>query len=119
MRFAAFRLLATNADGPAMRLALVAILIGAGSAVAAAQTTVPQGAEHPGSACPPGAGRDAPTVGKDTERSLSDQLAQSKGVICPPAGVDPGMRQPPPEGGAMKVIPPPGSPGGNPNVQPK
>jgi hypothetical protein len=29
------------------------------------------------------------------------------------------MRQTPPEGGALKVIPPPGSPGGNPSVQPK
>ena len=64
----------------------------------------------------PAAGRNAPTVGKDSERTLSDQLAQSKGVICPPAGVDPQMRQPPPEGGAMRVIPPPGSPGGNPNA---
>ena len=62
---------------------------------------------------------NAPTVGKDQERSLSDQLAQSKGVICPPAGVDPQMRKEAPEGGALKVIPPPGSPGGNPSVQPK
>jgi hypothetical protein len=29
------------------------------------------------------------------------------------------MQHKPPEGGAMKVIPPPGSPGGNPGVQPK
>ena len=102
-----------------MRLTLAAILTGASCVIAAAQTTVPQGSEHPGSACPPGTGSDAPTVGKESGRSLSDQLAQSKGVICPPAGVDPQMRHPPPEGGAMKVIPPPGSPGGNPNVQPK
>ena len=102
-----------------MRLSLAAFLTCAACALAAAQTTVPQGAEHPGSACPPGAGRDAPTVGKDSERTLSDQLAQSKGVICPPADIDPGMRQPPPEGGTMKVIPPPGSPGGNPAIVPK
>jgi hypothetical protein len=102
-----------------MRLILAAIVIGATCVTAAAQTTVPKGTEHPGSACPPGAGSDAATVGKESGRSLSDQLAQSKGVICPPAGVDPKMHQPPPEGGAMKVIPPPGSPGGNPNVQPK
>jgi hypothetical protein len=102
-----------------MRLVLAAFMLCAACSVSAAQTTVPPGAEHPGSACPPGAGRDAPTVGKETDKSLSDQLAQSKGVICPPAGVDPGMRQPPPEGGTMKVIPPPGSPGGNPDVVPK
>ena len=103
-----------------MRLRLASLVICLISSVAAAQTTtVPQGAEHPGSACPPNAGRNAPTVGKESERTLSDQLAQSKGVICPPAGVDPGMQQRPPEGGAIKVIPPPGSPGGNPQVQPK
>src|SRR5882757_7746432 len=103
-----------------LRLALSALLIGAGCAVAAAQTTVPRGSEHPGAACPPGTMQNAPTVGRQGDgKSLSDQLAESKGVICPPAGVDPAMRQPPPEGGAMKVIPPPGSPGGNPNIQPK
>jgi len=51
--------------------------------------------------------------------TLSDKLAQSNGVICPPAGVDPEIREPTPPGGSMKVIPPPGTPGGNPNVQPK
>jgi hypothetical protein len=103
-----------------MRFTLSVIMLSASCLAAAAQTTtVPQGTEHPGAACPPGAGRNAPTVGKESERTLSDQLAQSKGVICPPAGVDPQMHQTPPEGGAMKVIPPPGSPGGNPNVQPK
>lgn len=103
-----------------MKLAVAAVLLSASCIAAAAQTTtVPQGAEHPGAACPPGAGRNAPTVGKESDRTLSDQLAQSKGVICPPAGVDPEMRQAPPQGGAMKVIPPPGSPGGNQNVQPK
>jgi hypothetical protein len=98
---------------------LAVILFCATCSLAAAQTTVPQGSDHPGSACPPGSGANAPTVGKDQDRPLSDQLAQTKGVICPPAGVDPQMRQPAPEGGALKVIPPPGSPGGNPNVQPK
>jgi hypothetical protein len=102
-----------------MRLIFPAILLCATCTIAAAQTTVPQGTDHPGSACPPGTGRDPATVGKGSDRSLSDQLAQSKGVICPPAGVDPEIRQAPPEGGAMKVIPPPGSPGGNPSVQPK
>ena len=103
-----------------MRFTLAVMVLSASCVAATAQTTtVPQGTEHPGAACPPGVGRNAPTVGKESERTLSDQLAQSKGVICPPAGVDPQMHQTPPEGGAMKVIPPPGSPGGNPNVQPK
>ncbi|MEN3374946.1 MAG: hypothetical protein V7604_301 [Hyphomicrobiales bacterium] len=88
--------------------------------IACAQpTTVPPGTDHPGAACPPGAGANAPTVGRDSAKPLSDQLAESKGVICPPAGVDPEIRRTPPEGGAIQVIPPPDSPGGNPRIQPK
>ena len=103
-----------------LRSILAAFLVCATSVIAIAQTTtIPRGSDHPGSACPPGTGRNAPTIGKDDGKSLSEQLAQSKGIICPPAGVDPDMHQRPPEGGAMKVIPPPGSPGGNPHVQPK
>ena len=51
--------------------------------------------------------------------NLSDQLAQSNGVICPPAGIDPKMAAPPRQGGATPVIPPPGAPGGDPNTIPK
>jgi hypothetical protein len=49
---------------------------------------------------------------------LSNKLSQSNGVICPP-DVDPGMKAPTPNTGTMPVIPPPGSPGGNQNLQPK
>ena len=94
------------------------LLIGAPAAIAQ-PATVPQGADHPGSACPPGVGADAPTIGKETSKPLSDQLAESKGVICPPAGIDPEIRVRPPEGGALQVIPPPGSPGGDPAIQPR
>jgi len=51
--------------------------------------------------------------------NLTDKLAQSGGVICPPAHSDDEIKAPTPPGGAMPVIPPPGSPGGDPNVQPK
>jgi hypothetical protein len=54
-------------------------------------------------------------------KPLGDTLAQSDGVLCPPADVDPAMRAPLPnsESNPMPVIPPPGSPGGDPNVRPK
>jgi hypothetical protein len=52
-------------------------------------------------------------------QNLSDKLSQSNGVICPPTNVDPNIKAPAPDTGKMPVIPPPGSPGGNPNVQPK
>jgi hypothetical protein len=81
-----------------------------------AQTTPPAEGRKD---CPPGTSANAPTINGDSKQNLSDQLASSKGIICPPADVDSGMRQKPPEGGAMKVVPPPGSPGGDQRVQPK
>jgi hypothetical protein len=56
---------------------------------------------------------------KPPARSLSKQLAQSEGVICPPAHVDPEINAPTPPGGTMPVILPPGSPGGDRTVRPK
>jgi hypothetical protein len=52
--------------------------------------------------------------------SSSSDLSRSGGVIKPPADVDPQMKQTPPSTGArMPIIPPPGTPGGNPEVKPK
>jgi len=68
---------------------------------------------HPSTSAPEGT-----TTGQHTE-SLGDKLAKSDGVLCPPAGVDPEMRAPTPEGGNTPVIPPPGSPGGDPSIRPK
>jgi hypothetical protein len=56
--------------------------------------------------------------GSDNSGDLSNKLGQSNGVICPP-DVDQGMKAPTPNTGKMPVIPPPGSPGGDPKVQPK
>jgi hypothetical protein len=62
----------------------------------------------------------APTLGETTgSATLSDRLSQSKGIICPPAGVDPGIAAPPVGGGVTPVIPPPGTPGGDPFIVPK
>ena len=58
----------------------------------------------------------------DTGAPLSEELERSEGVIVPAdPGVDPGMVQPAPDtrGTTMPVIPPPGTPGGNPNVRPQ
>jgi hypothetical protein len=51
----------------------------------------------------------------------SQQLDRQKGVIQPPQSVDPEMQVRPPNPGEQKtpVIPPPGSPGGDPTIQPK
>lgn len=60
----------------------------------------------------------APKGPATSGQRLSDRLADTDGVLCPPH-VDPDIRAPTPPGGALRVIPPPGSPGGDPSLQPK
>jgi hypothetical protein len=70
--------------------------------------------------CPPDVKGEPPTVGSgNNKKPLSDKLADSKGVICPPSGIDQDMQVRPPSGGQLKVIPPPGTPGGDQDVHPK
>jgi hypothetical protein len=65
-------------------------------------------------------GLPPPAPGETTgSANLSDRLSRSKGVICPPAGIDPGLAVPPVGGGNTPVIPPPGTPGGDPGLIPK
>jgi hypothetical protein len=98
-------------------------VIAASLALAPANAALGQSRANPPpenlAACPPDTKGEPPTVGGGSSKPLSDKLAQSKGVICPPAGVDREMQVTPPSDGHLKVIPPPGSPGGDPNVQPK
>jgi hypothetical protein len=56
--------------------------------------------------------------GGDADQPLGSGLAQTNGTIRPPA-VDPGMQRTPTEGGAMTIIPPPGTPGGAPGAAAK
>jgi hypothetical protein len=52
--------------------------------------------------------------------SLSHEFSRSSGVIHPPPSGDHSVVQPPMQGESrMPVIPPPGTPGGNPQVHPK
>ena len=84
---------------------IAAALIGFGTAAIAAE----QPADQP----------NTPTVPPASGTS-SSELNRSGGVITPPANVDPGMKQtPPPSGAKMPVIPPPGTPGGDPSIKPK
>ena len=68
---------------------------------------------HSGTAVPEGT-----TTGQRAE-PLGDKLARADGVLCPPPGVDPEMHAPAPDTGKTPVIPPPGSPGGDPTIRPK
>lgn len=78
------------------------------------QRTAPSNIARPGNCAPteiaPQDGTIAPkgTVGQGNGVQLTDRLAQTGGVLCPPAGVDPEMHAPPPGGGRTPVIPPPG-----------
>lgn len=53
--------------------------------------------------------------------TLSGQLNRTNGVIHPPAGADSSAVKPAPQIGQQStpVIPPPGSPGNNQNIEPK
>jgi len=99
--------------GPRLAAALLLAWGGLGSHQARAQ------ADQGQPAAPPAVRDNAPTG-----PSLSERLDRSKGVIAPlasTANTDPGIVKPAPSTGAgsMPVIPPPGTPGGDPNVQPK
>jgi hypothetical protein len=52
-------------------------------------------------------------------QSLSDKLDNSNGVLCPPPEVDPSIKAPSGSTGDRSVVPPPGTPGGDPTVRPK
>lgn len=88
-----------------------------------AATAFAAGAAHAQAGDP----RHSPTLPPDTSGNTQDVPAPNRdpGVIAPPTGVvkpgnpDPGINVPIPPQGRMPVIPPPGTPGGNPNVQPK
>lgn len=98
---------------------LVASLACVSTALAQAAGDGGRPSPEQGAACPPDVKGDPPTVGGGSSEPLSDKLAQSKGVICPPAGVDRDMQVAPPDGGRLKIIPPPGTPGGEPSLQPR
>jgi hypothetical protein len=83
------------------------------SPVARAANCSPTQSTPQGNIAPQGA-----TTGQRAE-PLGDKLARSDGVLCPPPGVDPDMHAPTPKFGNTPVIPPPGSPGGDPTVRPK
>ena len=105
-----------------MRMFVMAAIVISGGALlalpsASAQKSSPLSTPGPRN-CPPGV-KPAP-LGSNDGRPLSEQLSELKGVICPPAGIDPGLAATPPPGGAkITVIPPPGTPGGDPKVVPK
>jgi hypothetical protein len=103
----------------ALALSVASTTIAAGQADRA-PAPPPEGlSPNQGAVCPPDVRGTPPTVGGPATENLTEKLEASKGVICPPAGIDPELHIRPPADGDIKVIPPPGSPGGDPRLQPK
>ena len=102
------------------QLMLVATLL-AISGAASAQTVAP--APLGKTDCAPTQAKPNDPNGLNTtgsDKPLTEKLAQSGGVLCPPPAVDNEIRVPAPSTGSnMPVVPPPGGPGGDPNVKPK
>ncbi|MCB5173936.1 MULTISPECIES: hypothetical protein [Microvirga] len=108
-----------------MRRTLIFTIMMAGSfTVAGAQTpSLQQQAPNmpPLERMPPEKIEPADPSSTGSTDTLSDKLQETEGVIRPPVTSTPDMRVPAPEPnpGTTPVIPPPGSPGGNQNVQPR
>jgi hypothetical protein len=100
-------------------LSLTALILATAPAVA--QTPQPTSPSNPvAPVAPPNAALPPPEKIAPADGNMSGRLSDQKGTIVPP-NVDPKMTvSPPARGGATTpVIPPPGSPGGNPSVVPK
>ena len=97
-------------------LLLTALLMGVTPALAQAPST----ANPTVPVAPPNAAQTPPEKIAPPDSDKRTGLSQQNGTITPP-NVDPGMTVSPPRDGAGRtpVIPPPGSPGGNPSVVPK
>ena len=64
-----------------------------------------------------GDGRGTPSS-PSIDQPTSQPRIRDRGVLVPPPSTDLGLKVPPTSGGAMPVIPPPVTPGGNPRVRP-
>ncbi|MCB8821656.1 hypothetical protein [Microvirga rosea] len=105
------------------RLLVLAVLTAGGIAGASAQVPAqPQAPNMPAPKDMPAEKvRPADPSETGSTGTLSDKLEKSDGVIRPPATATPDMTipAPVPDPGTTRVIPPPGSPGGNQSVIPK
>jgi hypothetical protein len=109
------------------RLVISTTALCAAMTVAAAQTPIrpPQAPNMPPTdqvvpeKIEPNEPSDTGSVGSGS--TLSEKLEASDGVIKPPRNIDPEITAPAPvpNPGTTPVIPPPGSPGGNPTIVPK
>jgi hypothetical protein len=105
--------------GAVLASVIVAPALGQGMSPPAPGSPACSPSSPPGSPGTVTTGKGEPVNPATPPEDLSKRLAQSDGVICPPPAVDPQMKLPTPETGRTPVIPPPGSPGGDPSIRPK
>jgi hypothetical protein len=120
----------------ALAIVLVCGAFAAGPALAQQPPAPPDAVAPQAQPAPPAldpkacAGRNRATTGSATapdqglhviphDETVSEKLAETEGVICPPAEIDPDIQAHPSGGGRTPVIPPPGSLGGDPSTRPK
>lgn len=97
-------------------MAIAAAALLAMSVAGNAQPAPPQ----PQQQVPPPAAPGSSTDKRNRPDSRRNDLSRSQGVIQPPVNGDHNVVPAPNEGSStMPIIPPPGTPGGNQNVQPK
>lgn len=105
-----------------------ALLLALANGTAMAQSAQAPGAQAPGAQAPPSSpvqpslpGPQPPAGQAPPEKIDPPTGATGSGVIRPPGQVDPGIHTtvPDPSPNTTPVIPPPGSPGGSQNRQPR
>ena len=106
--------------------ALSSVILGLAALIGMAP---PSKAQAPAPGVPPPQTPQSESTGPQDPRStgstsrsnqpLSERLESTEGVIRPPENIAPDIAIRPPDPGTTRVIPPPGAPGGDPNVQPK
>ena len=100
-------------------LALAALSVCFSSAMVRAQVLVPS-APTPDSSTPVDPRQDPRSTGSlRPGETLSERLDRSDGVIRPAPDIAPDNTIRPPDTGTTPVIPPAGSPGGDPRINPK
>ena len=109
-------------SGPALGVLLSACFV----AGASAQTPPPGSPGVPPEVMEPPSENPTPpadpsTDGAEPTKPLTEKLREGEGVIEPPRGIDPEIKQPVPEDFKSKtpVIPPPGDSDGAPDIEPK
>jgi len=110
-----------NTNLPFALLALTLVTAAAGHEAAAAQRRAVVNIQAQSTLLPAQAVPCKPPAKPLSAPGEGTTGCQSDGVIHPPATGDQGVVRPPETSQSMPmpVIPPPGSPGGNPNVKPK